>query len=230
MAKPAGSLWKRAPGVLMASLLWRPSYSNLIRAFLLTSSYSSLIGSRRSLITEWLILFCEQRNRQAMKFCCWRVVLSFQRLQQHSTLQIGHSMKPKVIRGPSQRFSSTRRVHCRWKTWVQSSWKMKPTVWHHRKAKRDLEGEAVEVRATCSAGAAERASVKQIIHMSSASCFRQPAFLSQPCRHGRQESSFLTPPHGCPQGWVLLQASFAYSWGRWWKRMLKNYSRHSNSD
>lgn len=39
------------------------------------------------------------------------------------TLQMGHDMKPNVIRGPSQRFSRTRRVHWRWNTCVQSSWK-----------------------------------------------------------------------------------------------------------
>lgn len=77
------------------------------------------------------------------------------------------------------------------------------------------------LRVTWTAGAAERASVKQIMHMSSASCFRQPVFLSQPCRHGRQVSSFFTPPQGCPQGWVLLQANLEYSWGAqcerdWW--------------
>lgn len=73
---------------------------------------------------------------------------------------------------------------------------------------------------TWTAGAAERASVKQIMHMSSASCFRQPVFLSQPCRQGKQLSSFLTPPQGCPHGWVLLQASLEYSCGsqqrNWW--------------
>jgi hypothetical protein len=62
------------------------------------------------------------------------------------------------------------------------------------------------------AGAAESASVKQIMHMSSASCFSVVALLSQPCRQGRQCSSFLTPPHGCPQGCVLLQAILAYSY------------------
>lgn len=81
------------------------------------------------------------------------------------------------------------------------------------------------LRVTWTAGAAERASVKQIMHMSSASCFRQPVFLSQPCRHGRQVSSFFTPPQGCPQGWVLLQASLEYSWGTqcegdWWSFWL----------
>lgn len=68
MAKPAGSLWKRAPGVVIASLLCRPSYSSLIRAFLLTSSYSSLIGSSKSLITEWLILFWKNKKKQFRKF------------------------------------------------------------------------------------------------------------------------------------------------------------------
>lgn len=77
-----------------------------------------------------------------------------------------------------------------------------------------LKGHILSYWVTCTAGAAERASVKQIIHMSSASCFRQPVLLSQPCKHGRQLSSFLTPPQGCPQGWVLLQACFAYSWKR----------------
>lgn len=83
---------------------------------------------------------------------------------------------------------------------------------------------------TCTAGAAERASVKHIMHMSSASCFRQPVLLSQPCRHGRQVSSFLTPPQGCPQGWVLLQACFAYSWmrngGNWYSLLQQNLIDH----
>jgi hypothetical protein len=62
------------------------------------------------------------------------------------------------------------------------------------------------------AGAAERASVKHIMHMSSASCFSVVAFLSQPCKQGKQCSSFLTPPHAWPQGCVLLQAILAYSY------------------
>lgn len=100
--------------------------------------------------------------------------------------------------------------------------KKKSLILHEKKFYPEVNGTHTLIfRATCTAGAAERASVKQIIHMSSASCFRQPVFLSQPCRHGRQLSSFLTPPQGCPQGWVLLQASLAYSWGRqheknWW--------------
>lgn len=64
------------------------------------------------------------------------------------------------------------------------------------------------------AGAADRASVKQTMHISSASCFRHTAVLSQPCRQGRHISSFFTPPHGWPHGWVLLQASFAYSYAK----------------
>lgn len=71
---------------------------------------------------------------------------------------------------------------------------------------------------TWMAGAADRASVKQIMHMSSASCFRQPVFLSQPCKQGKHNSSFFTPPQGWPHAWVLLQASFAYSY------------THTNSD
>lgn len=63
-----------------------------------------------------------------------------------------------------------------------------------------MHSSARSSRVTCTAGAAERASVKQIMHMSSASCFRQRVLLSQPCRQGRQLSSFFTPPQGCPHG------------------------------
>lgn len=137
---------------------------------------------------------------------------------------MGHNMNPNVIRGPSQRFSSTRRVHWRWNTWVQSSWRRNKELnikWEEIEGKLFHQLVKLIVRATCTAGAAESASVKQIIHMSSASCFRQPVFLSQPCRHGRQLSSFLTPPQGCPQGWVLLQASLAYSWGRQHEKLVR---------
>lgn len=41
---------------------------------------------------------------------------------------MGHSINPNVIRGPSQRFSRTRRVHWRWNTWVQSSWEQSKEI------------------------------------------------------------------------------------------------------
>lgn len=52
----------------------------------------------------------------------WTTFLVSSLLIECCTLQIGHNMNPNVIRGPSQRFSRTRRVHWRWNTWVQSNW------------------------------------------------------------------------------------------------------------
>ena len=60
------------------------------------------------------------------------------------------------------------------------------------------------------AGAQDRASVKQIIHMSSASCLRA-SFDEQPCRHGKHTTSPLIPPHIWPHGCSLLQALRACS-------------------
>lgn len=133
------------------------------------------------------------------------------------TLQIGQDMNPKVILGPSQRFSRTLLVHWRWNTWLQSSWKQARADNYTLISCMDACTVCMHELFCCTwiAGAADRASVKQIMHISSASCFREASVLKQPCRQGRHSSSFLTPPHGWPHGWVLLQASFAYSYTRY---------------
>lgn len=63
---------------------------------------------------------------------------------------------------------------------------------------------------TCKAGAQASASVKQIMHISSASCFKVVSD-EQPCRHGRHVVSPNTPPHMCPQLSNFKQAVLAYS-------------------
>jgi len=60
------------------------------------------------------------------------------------------------------------------------------------------------------AGAHDKASVKQIMHMSSASCLRV-GLDEQPWRHGKHTTSPLMPPHIWPQGCSLLQALRACS-------------------
>jgi hypothetical protein len=54
-------------------------------------------------------------------------------------------------------------------------------------------------------GAADRASVKQIMHMSSASCLRLTSRAHR-CRQGRHSVSPRTPPHQWPQLSSLVQA------------------------
>ena len=64
------------------------------------------------------------------------------------------------------------------------------------------------------AGAAESASVKQIMHMSSASCLSTSwSSVRHRLRHGRHSNSLFIPPHTWPQDNVLLQALAAYSCG-----------------
>lgn len=63
---------------------------------------------------------------------------------------------------------------------------------------------------TCIAGAAESASEKQIIHMSSASCLREWE-LEHPWRQGRHSASPFKPPHRWPHSWVCTHASRLYS-------------------
>lgn len=62
---------------------------------------------------------------------------------------------------------------------------------------------------TCIEGAADKASVKQIIHISSASCLRLELEEEHPWRHGKQTSSPLIPPQIWPHGWILLHALVA---------------------
>jgi len=107
-------------------------------------------------------------------------------------LQIGHKEKPNVIRGPTQRFIRTCRQQCRWNTWPHCNW---------------------------IAGAQDRASVKQIMHMSSASCFKSVPD-TQRWRQGKQVLSFLTPPQMWPQEWIMLHAFLACSWQSWSAQIL----------
>ena len=61
------------------------------------------------------------------------------------------------------------------------------------------------------AGAADRASVKQIMHMSSASCFRFDELPEIRNKQGRHSDSLRTPPQGWRQASVLRQAFREYS-------------------
>lgn len=64
------------------------------------------------------------------------------------------------------------------------------------------------------AGAACKGSVKQIMHMSSASWRSGTASVApaQPNRHGRHVRSERTPPHKWLQGSTRLHASLPWSW------------------
>lgn len=68
---------------------------------------------------------------------------------------------------------------------------------------------------TCIAGAACSGSVKQIMHMSSASwrSGAAPSAPPQPYRHGRHVRSPRTPPHKWPHDNTRLHASRPYSYG-----------------
>ncbi len=66
---------------------------------------------------------------------------------------------------------------------------------------------------TCMAGAAASASVKQTMHMSSASCLSESRPW-QPCRHGRHVVSSRIPPHAWPHVSVREHAFFTCSCGR----------------
>ena len=90
---------------------------------------------------------------------------------------MGHFVNPKDILGPCHLAESTAWRQWKWNTWPQWS---------------------------STEGIGESGSVKQIMHMSSLSC-RSPAPLSHPCRHGRHTASPAIPPHGWPQGLVLVQ-------------------------
>jgi len=112
-----------------------------------------------------------------------------------SRLQIGQSMNVKVIRGPGQRRSSAARQQRTWKACPQSS------------------------RIT---GAADRASEKQIMHMSSASwrsgTLASVSLPTQPCRHGRQGRSSRMPPQKWPQARVRVHEFLACSIHSGWEQ------------
>ena len=94
-----------------------------------------------------------------------------------------------------------------------------------RKAQYLLSSDVTHNVPTSIAGAAESASVKQIIHMSSASCFSCSwSPVRHLCRHGRQGSSSFTPPHRWPQDRTLLHAVLAYSCAR--KKIVYHYYIH----
>jgi hypothetical protein len=77
------------------------------------------------------------------------------------------------------------------------------------------------------AGAADRASVKQIMHMSSASCFRFAELPEQRNNQGRHSDSPRTPPQGWPQPSVLRHAFREYScWLRSrYQDVISNFTR-----
>jgi hypothetical protein len=77
------------------------------------------------------------------------------------------------------------------------------------------------------AGAADRASVKQIMHMSSASCFRFAELPEQRNKQGRHSDSPRTPPQGWPQPSVLRHAFREYScWLRSrYQDVISNFTR-----
>lgn len=109
---------------------------------------------------------------------------------------MGHCEKPKLILGPFQRLVRTALQQWKWNTCPHSSW---------------IDG------------ADESASVKQIMHMSSASWV---SFGSFPlnlfsdvrhfcCKQGKHFSSLIIPPHKWPQECIFVQALAACSWHCW---------------
>lgn len=118
------------------------------------------------------------------------------------TLHIGQRENANEIRGPNHLVSRILRVQCKWNTCPQAS---------------------------CRDGAPPNGSVKQTMHISSASCLRggrgatQAAASScnsgdgardpaQPCKHGRHRRSPRYPPHRCPHESTRTHAFLLYSY------------------